>query len=130
MARDTEMEKNLKHAIGLFSFYGVVLVVVPAVIYGLLVIWDGGAVELQHFAVHGKSYEVAIYYIPGDATIQQAIQVRTVEWLQEDRPLATFIGYESLTGYTVVDDRTLKLILRDPRDLEGVALDTLSVKLP
>jgi len=75
-----------------------------------------------------KSYTINLYYIPGNATAQNIIQVKQV-LNNGESVLHNYERYNFVNSYEIVNDTTLSLILSDTTFPERKA-DTVFLKLP
>src|SRR5690606_7806174 len=92
-------------------------------------------VELKKVAeikVPNKPYTLNLYYVAGNATAQNVIQVRQV-LNDNETVLQNYERYNFVNGYEIKDDTTLQLVLSDTTFIDGYAggkADTILFKLP
>ncbi|SDJ48485.1 hypothetical protein SAMN04487898_10355 [Pedobacter sp. ok626] len=83
--------------------------------------------ELKRVRIADKPYELIIYRVNGDATVQNSIQVRELG-AGVEKVLANYERYDSLVSVNYVQ-RSLQLLLKNPTSRTTV-LDTVYLELP
>ncbi|ASZ14361.1 hypothetical protein KTO58_02075 [Chitinophaga pendula] len=85
--------------------------------------------ELVNISVPGKDYRVGIYYISGNATTQNCIQV--MSFLNGDKKavLKNYMRYNMLDSYKLINDTSLMLVVRDTISYLGNQPDTFFLSL-
>lgn len=85
--------------------------------------------ELANISVPGKDYRVGIYYVPGNATTQNCIQIVSSSNGGSDSVLKNYERYNMLDSYKLVDDTSLMLVVRDTISYLGNKPDTFFLVL-
>lgn len=88
-------------------------------------------VELKKVAeikVPNKPYTLNLYYVAGNATAQNVIQVKQL-LNDNETVLQNYERYNFVNGYEIKNDTTLQLVLSDTTFTERKA-DTILFKLP
>jgi len=80
--------------------------------------------ELANISVPGKDYRVGIYYVSGNATTQNCIQIVSSSNGGSESVLKNYDRYNMLESYKLVDDKSLMLVVRDTISYPGNKPDT------
>jgi len=83
--------------------------------------------KITEIKVPNKFYRIGLYYLPGNATSQDYIQVKRLG--NRDTVLQNYERYNFVSDYRIIDDINLRLILRDTTFSDRKA-DTVFLKLP
>jgi len=85
--------------------------------------------ELANISLSGKAYRVGIYYVPGNTTTQNCIQVVSFSNGDNEEVLKNYERYNVLDSYKLVDDTSLMLVVRDTISYLGNKPDTVFLGL-
>lgn len=85
--------------------------------------------ELYNWKNTTKDYGLKVLYMPSNATIQSAIQVRSVMKSKEEI-LATYERYNFMDTCYFANDTTFLLVIRDTISVLGHKPDTMNIFLP
>ena len=78
--------------------------------------------------IPNKSYKLGVFYIPSNATIQSAIQVRK-QFMDNHEIINTYERYNYMDTCSLIDDTTFMLVLRDTISVLGNKPDTVRIIL-
>lgn len=84
--------------------------------------------KVAEIKVPNKSYKITLYYIAGNATAQDVIQVKK-QFKEGEVILKNYERYNFVNSYEILSDTTLQLILSDTAFTERKA-DTMLLKIP
>lgn len=84
--------------------------------------------KITEISVPNKAYKIALYYVPGNATAQNVIQVKQI-LNNKKRIIENYENYNFVNNYQVLNNNFLKLVLSDTLFPERHP-DTILLKLP
>jgi len=84
--------------------------------------------ELSVTNIPNKNYKITVFYLPSNATVQSAIQVRK-KFVDYEEVIATYERYNSMDTCGLINDNTFMLVLRDTISILGNKPDTLQIVL-
>lgn len=84
--------------------------------------------ELTVINIPNKNYKIAVFYLPSNATVQSAIQVRK-KYVNYEEVIATYERYNSMDTCELINDDTFLLVIRDTISVLGNKPDTLQIVL-
>jgi len=113
----------------IISIIGIVLIIVAFTIYKMATfsLFDVEVNEVTRINVPNRNFELAIYYLPSNATSQDYIQVRKIENGVEN-VIESFERYDNVVKSELEGDSLLCLILKD-KSINAVKQDTFLIKL-
>lgn len=85
--------------------------------------------ELANTSVPGRDCRVGVYYVPGNATTQNCIQIVSSSNGGSESVLKNYERYNMLDSYKLVDDTSLMLVVRDTISYLGNKPDTFFLVL-
>ena len=83
--------------------------------------------ELYSAQVPHKNYKVKVVYLPSNATIQSAFQVRK-QFKDKEETAETYERYNFMDTCNFVNDTTFILVIRDTISILGNKPDTMIIK--
>lgn len=86
------------------------------------------AKELYLIKVPNRDYKLSVVYLPSNATIQSAIQVRK-KFKDKEDIINTYDRYNYVDTYSLKDDSTFMLVVRDTISILGNKPDTIYVNI-
>lgn len=78
--------------------------------------------------VPNKSYKLGVFYMPSNATIQSAIQVRK-QFKDKEEIINTYERYNYMDTCSLLNDTTFMLVIRDTISVLGNKPDTVQIIL-
>ena len=78
--------------------------------------------------IPNKSYKLGVFYIPSNATIQSAIQVRK-QFMDNQEIINTYERYNYMDTCSLINDTTFMLVIRDTISVFGNKPDTVRIIL-
>lgn len=84
--------------------------------------------ELSVTDIPNRSYKVGVFYLPSNATIQSAIQVRK-QFKGKEEIINTYERYNYMDTCRLINDTTFMLVIRDTISVLGNKPDTIRIIL-
>lgn len=85
-------------------------------------------IELCLVQIPNKEFKISIVYLPSNATIQPAIQVRK-QFIDKEEIAETYERYNCMDTCKLINDTTLMLVIRDTISILGNRPDTIIIYL-
>lgn len=84
--------------------------------------------ELYLIKIPNKDYKLSVVYLPSNATIQSAIQIRK-KYKNKEEIINTYERCNLVDTCALVNDRTFVLVVRDTISVLGNKPDTIFVNI-
>lgn len=76
--------------------------------------------------IPNKNYKLGVYYLPANATIQSAIQIRK-KFKEKEEIINTYERYNYMDTCSLLNDTTFMLVIRDTISVLGNKPDTVRI---
>lgn len=87
--------------------------------------------KVVEIRVPNKPYTLHLYYLSGNATAREYIQVRQQLDNNTETILQNYEGFNFVNSYEIIDDTTLQLVLSySQKDFNDGKADTILFKIP
>lgn len=98
--------KTIFKALGLIFILSIIIIFYQLVTFKL---FDVNYTIIEKISIPDKKYQIHIYYVPGDATIESSIQVRKIENNVQE-VLGRYERFNYLNSYSITKDSLILFV--------------------